>query len=381
MPRKPSRPRPKRLGDYSLSVKRGPDSDGRWYYRLMWWETGRSGERRRKTRSLGWLTVLEADDALKAACNAVGEEDDREPFRDTVADLLGAWLAKVDAGPLRPATKSHYRQCVTRLKAELGEILVERLGYEDLERYVNGKIVSKGESPRTVIQDLRICRNAWNWARKAGYVADRRMELPTVKVTPGDYRVNHRTPTDAEVAATVDAMTSTWKRDAVRLTWATGSRIGAVLGLTWEQVELDTSTISLRTKTGIKVLPLGSPAVAVLQERHEAQGKPDEGRVFPEVGDVDTAISNVRSSVLRGCKRAAIKPWTPHALRRLAVDSMARAGIDVATAASITGHSPEVMLRHYRTVSKADQRRALAKAGLGEVAAAPKGQVIGFPKK
>jgi len=347
----------------------------------MWWETGRSGERRRKTRSLGWLTVLEADDALKAACNAVGEEDDREPFRDTVADLLGAWLAKVDAGPLRPATKSHYRQCVTRLKAELGEILVERLGYEDLERYVNGKIVSKGESPRTVIQDLRICRNAWNWARKAGYVADRRMELPTVKVTPGDYRVNHRTPTDAEVAATVDAMTSTWKRDAVRLTWATGSRIGAVLGLTWEQVELDTSTISLRTKTGIKVLPLGSPAVAVLQERHEAQGKPDEGRVFPEVGDVDTAISNVRSSVLRGCKRAAIKPWTPHALRRLAVDSMARAGIDVATAASITGHSPEVMLRHYRTVSKADQRRALAKAGLGEVAAAPKGQVIGFPKK
>ena len=58
---------------------------------------------------------------------------------------------------------------------------------------------------------------------------------------------------------------------------------------------------------------------------------------------------------------------------------MARAGIDVATAASITGHSPEVMLRHYRTVSEADQRLALAKAGLGEVPAAPKGQVIGFP--
>jgi len=378
MPRQPTRPRPKRLGGYTLNVKRGPDPDGRWYYRLMWWETGRGGERKRKTRSLGWLTVQEADEALVAAVQAVVDEDEQEPTRDTVADLMGAWLAKVDAGPLRPATKSHYRQCVTRLKAELGEILVNRLGYEDLERYVNGKIVSKGESPRTVIQDLRICRAAWNWARKADYVPDRRMELPSVKVTAGDYRVNHRTPTDAEVAATVDAMTSIWKRDAVRLTWATGSRIGAVLGLTWEQVDIDTSTFSLRTKTGIMALPLGGPAVAVLKERHEAQGKPDEGKVFPKVGDVDTGISNVRSSVLRGCKAAGVKPWTPNALRRLAVDTMARAGIDVATAASITGHSPEVMLRHYRTVSEADQRRALAQAGLGEVKA-EKGKVYEFP--
>jgi len=347
----------------------------------MWWQVEADGERKRLTRSLGWMTTGEADDALMAAVQAIEDVDEQEPTRDTVADLLGAWLAKVDAGPLRPATKGHYRQCVTRLKAELGEILVARLGYEDLERYVNGKIVSKGESPRTVIQDLRICRAAWNWARKAGYVPDRRMDLPTVKVTAGDYRVNHRTPSDAEVAATVDAMTTRWKRDAVRLTWATGSRIGAVLGLTWEQVDIDTSSFTLRTKTGIKMLPLGGPAVAVLRERHEAQDRPGEGRVFPEVGDVETGISSLRNGILSGCKAAGVKPWTPHALRRLAVDTMARAGIDVATAASITGHSPEVMLRHYRTVSEADQRRALAKAGLGEVPAAPRGEVIGFPKK
>ena len=52
---------------------------------------------------------------------------------------------------------------------------------------------------------------------------------------------------------------------------------------------------------------------------------------------------------------------------------MARAGVDVGTAAAITGHSPEVMLKHYRTVSEADRRAAVEKAGLGVI---PAGEVV-----
>ena len=44
---------------------------------------------------------------------------------------------------------------------------------------------------------------------------------------------------------------------------------------------------------------------------------------------------------------------------------MAEAGVDPATAASLTGHSPEVMLRHYRQVTDEGRRRAVIRAGLG----------------
>ena len=46
---------------------------------------------------------------------------------------------------------------------------------------------------------------------------------------------------------------------------------------------------------------------------------------------------------------------------------MARAGLDPATAASITGHLVSVMLTAYRTVSEDDRRRAVAAAGLGRL--------------
>ena len=59
--------------------------------------------------------------------------------------------------------------------------------------------------------------------------------------------------------------------------------------------------------------------------------------------------------------------FTPHALRRLAVDRMARAGVEPSVAASITGHDPIVMLKHYRVVSEDDLRAAAKRADLGFV--------------
>ena len=74
------------------------------------------------------------------------------------------------------------------------------------------------------------------------------------------------------------------------------------------------------------------------------------------------------SALRAACARAGVPRFTPYGLRRSAVDAMARAGVDVATAAAITGHSPEVMLRLYRTVTADDRRRAIAMAGLGSLA-------------
>jgi integrase len=60
-----------------------------------------------------------------------------------------------------------------------------------------------------------------------------------------------------------------------------------------------------------------------------------------------------------------VPKFTPHGLRRMAVDRMARAGVEPSVAASITGHDPNVMLQHYRAVSDDDLRLVAQRADLG----------------
>lgn len=90
-----------------------------------------------------------------------------------------------------------------------------------------------------------------------------------------------------------------------------------------------------------------------------------------------SASQVVRDRLRRACKAADVPVFTPHGLRRLVVDRMARGGVDVATAASLTGHSVEVMLRYYRQVSDEDRRRAVVAAGLGHFPS--RGEVIEGP--
>lgn len=49
----------------------------------------------------------------------------------------------------------------------------------------------------------------------------------------------------------------------------------------------------------------------------------------------------------------------------MVVGRLIRAGVDPGTAASLTGHSVQVMLQHYFQVSEADRRTAVTQARLG----------------
>jgi integrase len=86
----------------------------------------------------------------------------------------------------------------------------------------------------------------------------------------------------------------------------------------------------------------------------------------------------LRSKYLgRACERAGVRAFSPHALRRAAVDTFASEGVDIGTAASILGHSPKVVSEHYRVASTKDRRKAVALARLGCV---PEGKVLEFER-
>ena len=67
------------------------------------------------------------------------------------------------------------------------------------------------------------------------------------------------------------------------------------------------------------------------------------------------------------CAKAGVRRFTPHGVRRMVVDELQNAGVDVGTAQNLSGHSPEVMLKHYRGVTAQDLKRGVKTAGLGTV--------------
>ncbi len=62
---------------------------------------------------------------------------------------------------------------------------------------------------------------------------------------------------------------------AVRLLLLTGARLGEILSLRWEYVDLERGFLNLpESKTGAKVITLGSPAVKLLKEAPRKKGSP-----------------------------------------------------------------------------------------------------------
>lgn len=157
----------------------------------------------------------------------------------------------------------------------------------------------------------------------------------------------------------------------VRLLAMTGARVSEVCDLVPDSLDLMCGILHLGSKTGRRGSPLPAELVEALRDR-VADGRPrllDRPR--------ESASQVVRDRLRRASKAAGVPVFTPHGLRRLVVDRMARGGVDVGTAASLTGHSVEVVLRYYRQVSDEDRRRAVVAAGLGHLPS--RGEVIEGP--
>lgn len=364
------RPSARGIAGLRLNVVRGPHrTDKRlWYWRVI---DNRGG--RRETLWSGWADEREAEAMLAqlAASGGVRPDTSRDETVETVRDLLEVWIHHIDEErpDLAPRTVHAYHASGRRLVQLLGDVLLERLDTATMERWAGD--ARRRWAPRTVAADVVTLGAAWTWGRRRGVCPPR--DLPRVRVTIP--RSARRTPTEGELAAVIEAMRPPWARLALRLQWATGARIGEVLTLRWEQVDWSRGELLLDGKTGPRRVPV---AGEVLEELRRWRMGCDAAR--PEVMPIgyETTRRSIYRCIDRACRRAGVQRYTTHAIRRAVVDRLARAGVDVATAADILGHSPQVMLDAYRQVSDADRREAVARARLG---ALPAGEVIDLSER
>ncbi len=160
---------------------------------------------------------------------------------------------------------------------------------------------------------------------------------------------------------------------AVTLAYYSGMRMGEVLTLEWDQVNMADGKLFLRsedTKTETpRVLYLTGDLHRVLtawKQRCDEKWR-DCTRICHYNG---TALTSIRSAWQRGCVRVGLGRWVkqqdkrkwrgsiPHDMRRTAVRNMVRAGVPEKIAMAISGHKTRSVFDRYNIVNEADLKAA-----------------------
>lgn len=360
---------------------RGPRADGCWYWRAIVRDPeAPTGER------LVWAGWARRRDPMTSQeiITAAGKPPEREADAGalptpTVKGLLGAWRAEQEArvkeGNLRQRSMDIYAGCCRHISRRIGGVLLDQLDRDALREYArirrlpwtdeNGE--HPGASTQTVKQELDVVSWAWTWGRRLGHAPDRDLELPEITVKPVREKY---TPTHAEVLAVLERL-SGWSRVAVALLYGTGARIGEVARLTWAAVDLERGVITLDGKTGPRVVPISTDLV---RELRVVGPRAATDTVVPT--SPATTTSRLLDILERATQDVGVPRFTPHGLRRLAVDTMYEAGEDVGVVAHILGQSPTVALAHYRQARPEALRKAMDRAKLGRI---PEGRVLALP--
>lgn len=378
---------------------------GRKVYVLKYRLGGRSGRQRR--RSLGSLGVVTPEQARRQAKTLLGvvakredphAESDRTRTATRVAEAVENYLRQVDAKK-KPRTAAEYHRLFDRY-------ILPALGAMPLVD-VTPTVVSRlhhklRKAPVQANRVLARLSGFFSWCR------DRRLLEPGAAnpcASVEHYRelARERFLSAAEVARLGDALSlaaseglpqpprrsrpvatgptakhravSTAGRPlpanplavgAIRLALLTGMRRSEVLTLRWNEVDSDRAMLRLAdSKTGAKVVPIGAPALVLLDSLPRIEGSP---YVFAS-GDGVRPLESVRRVWDAVRLAAKLDDVRFHDLRHSFASFLAEQGESLLLIGSLLGHRDVSTTQRYAHLVD-DRRRAAADATAGRLAGA-----------
>jgi integrase len=263
---------------------------------------------------------------------------------------------------LKPSTvKAKYRAIERQLKEYLD------LPAHSITKQVAGRLTDAWErniKPDTVKQRLWLLVSCWEWAAKGRYhVADenpwkdlssRFPKQPKRKIDPFD---------GDEVGKIIEGFRSSIHynhyTDFAAFLLGIGARPGEAIGLRWQNVAKDFSTVCIcesinkgvvgSTKTGdSRTVALPASLVAMLKARKEAQQPKPSDLVFTTPNGFVIDRDNFRGRAWKKILEAAeVRYHRPYDSRATAVSRALGNGGNPLDVAQATGHSPQVMFKSY----------------------------------
>jgi integrase len=290
----------------------------------------------------------------------------------TVSNALDIWERRVLAGrDLAPSTRRTHEWAVSVLRSELGKKRLRSLTIEDVEKAFDRLADPKRERPlgRAALVKLRsILGQALDTAERGGMV--NRNVARLAELTPSAKRTERRRVlTPAEVRQLVKHLDDHRLGPLFLLMLTTGLRPGEATGVLWDDLDLDTGTLTVRhaiqivnyrpvvtdelkTSASRRTLALPAPTVAALRAHRTAQA--EERLAAPEWDDPRLVFCTtvgrplygqyVRPRLAQLCEAAGVPVVRPNELRHSAASALSDAGVPLEQIADQLGHTSTAML-------------------------------------
>lgn len=294
---------------------------GRWY--AVWREKGTTRRKSLETVDRGTAERRLADMLRLSALERGGR---------TVERIVKEYMQDKSSIP-------SYHSLASALRAVLphfGHLRPDQITRERCRTYI-AKRRSDGVSDGTIIKELGSLRSAVRWS---GQASGATFEMPPSP--PPRERFLTREERDRLLAA----CHLPHLRLFVELAIGTGGRAGALLELTWAQVDLERRQIRL-SKGGRRGKGRATVRIPERLERALAEArKASTSDYVIEWGG--HRVRNIRKAFHRACLAAGLTDVTPHTLRHTAAVWMAEAGVPMSKIAQFLGHTKTTVTeKHY----------------------------------
>lgn len=272
----------------------------------------------------------------------------------TLREALDRWVSGLDEG-LALNTVRNYKLWAERLSRNLGSLQLRELTAGALDSYLAGI-----DLPSVRYNQRLTLKMALDEAVRLGAL----QHNPVLATRPVKTKKKEVRALDLEqvkaLRSLVAALEPTptydgWMPDLVDVLLGTGCRWGEGAGLRWEDVDLESGTVTVRgtliqgkgwqadTKTHeVRTLQVPPFVLAVLRRRHsEAR----EGAVFVfEQGGKSLAYNSARNLLMRALKGSDLEWVTWHVLRRTTATHLDQV-LGLSEASLQLGHASEEMTR------------------------------------
>ena len=360
--------------------------DGRWEGRYT---AGRDPETGRAIyKNVLGKTQAEAKAKLKAAIEEAKGLDAAKSGRYTVGQWMEVWFEHYAKVKVRPSSHQTYRGYIdNHIKPNIGKIQLEKLTSLDLQKFykkllekgrvdrIESRKQSNGLSAKTVRNIHQIISSAMKLAQEQKLIASNPAEgcaLP---------RLEHREMKTLPVEQLQSFLREAKDSGVFELYYlelVTGLRRGELLGLKWEDVDLERGDLRVRrqiarisgevveaplkTKNAYRTLPLAEDTVDILEAQRKKTG--DSPWVFPSPTGGPISPDSVLHMLHRVLKRAGLPRVRFHDLRHTFATLALQNGVDVKTMSGMLGHfSAGFTLDTYAHVTTASQRQAAKTMG------------------
>ena len=360
--------------------------DGRWEGRYT---AGRDPETGKAIyKNVLGKTQAEAKAKLKQAIEEAKGLDAGKVGRYTVGQWMDVWFENYARVKVRPSSHQTYRGYIdNHIKTNIGQIPLEKLTSLELQKLykkllekgrvdrLESRHQAKGLSPKTVRNIHQIISSAMKLAQEQKLIVGNPAEgcaLPRL-----EHREMQTLPVE-QLQSFLGEAKDSGVFELYYLELATGLRRGELLGLKWEDIDLERGDLRvkrqiaringevveapLKTKNAYRTLPLAEDTVSVLLEQKKKVGS--SPWVFPSPAGGPISPDSVGNMLHRVLKRAGLPSLRFHDLRHTFATLALQNGVDVKTVSGMLGHfSAGFTLDTYAHVTTASQRQAAKTMG------------------